>query len=117
MFLFVFLARNKAKDVRRVREISQYLVGLHVATTLLIFPEGTDLSPSNHQKSLQFAKKEGLAEYQYVLHPKVCTKSQNVHNVMCCVCVDSHALIPIVFKNELLEMDADTSNRRFVAIA
>lgn len=71
MFLFVFLARNKSKDVRRVRDICDYLVALEVPTTMLIFPEGTDLSPSNQQKSLDFARKEGLAEYQYVLHPKV----------------------------------------------
>lgn len=71
MLLFVFLARKKSKDIQRVREISEYLVGLDVPTTLVIFPEGTDLSPSNHQKSLDFAKKEGLAEYQYLLHPKV----------------------------------------------
>ena len=54
-----------------MREISEYLVCLNLPTTLLIFPEGTDLSPSNHLKSLAFAKREGLAEYQYVLHPKV----------------------------------------------
>ncbi|CAM9850945.1 unnamed protein product [Pylaiella littoralis] len=71
MLLFVFLKRDKAKDLQRVREISDYLVELHLPTTLLIFPEGTDLSPSNHQKSLAFARKEGLAEYLYVLHPKV----------------------------------------------
>lgn len=71
MLLFIFLARNKAKDVRRLREICGYLVSLGVPTTLLIFPEGTDLSPSNHLKSLDFAKEQGLAEYQYVLHPKV----------------------------------------------
>lgn len=75
MFLFVFLARNKSKDVSRVRDICEYLVGLEVPTTMLIFPEGTDLSPSNHQKSLDFARKEGLAEYQYVLHPKVSIRS------------------------------------------
>lgn len=71
MLLFVFLKRDKAKDLQRVREISDYLVRLNLPTTLLIFPEGTDLSPSNHQKSLAFARKEGLAEYLYVLHPKV----------------------------------------------
>lgn len=71
MLLYVFMARNKAKDVQRVRDISEYLVGLNAPVTLLIFPEGTDLSPSNHGKSLQFAKKEGLEEYQYLLHPKV----------------------------------------------
>lgn len=74
MLLFVFLARNKSKDLRRVRDISKYLVGLQVPTTLLIFPEGTDLSPSNHQKSIDFARKEGLQEYKYILHPKVCRK-------------------------------------------
>lgn len=71
MLLFVFLKRDKTKDLQRVREISDYLVGLNMPTTLLLFPEGTDLSPNNHLKSLAFAKKEGLAEYQYVLHPKV----------------------------------------------
>ncbi|CBJ33474.1 Lysocardiolipin acyltransferase [Ectocarpus siliculosus] len=71
MLLFVFLKRDKTKDLQRVREISDYLVGLDMPTTLLLFPEGTDLSPNNHLKSLAFAKKEGLAEYQYVLHPKV----------------------------------------------
>lgn len=71
MLLFVFLKRDKSKDLQRVREISDYLVCLNVPTTLLIFPEGTDLSPSNLLKSLLFARKEGLAEYQFVLHPKV----------------------------------------------
>ncbi len=71
MLLFVFLKRDKSKDLQRVREISEYLVYLNLPTTLLIFPEGTDLSPPNHLKSLAFAKREGLAEYQYVLHPKV----------------------------------------------
>lgn len=71
MLLFVFLARDKSKDVRRVREICDYLMDLKIATTLLIFPEGTNWSRSNQVKSLAFAKKEGLAEYQYVLHPKV----------------------------------------------
>ena len=72
MLLFIFLARKKAKDVRRLDEICDYLIGLKVPTTMLIFPEGTDLSPSNHLKSLGFAKKQGLAEYQYMMHPKVC---------------------------------------------
>lgn len=82
MLLFVFLKRDKSKDLQRVREISDYLVCLNVPTTLLIFPEGTDLSPSNLLKSLQFAKKEGLAEYQYVLHPKVWLVEESVKYVV-----------------------------------
>ncbi len=37
---------------------------------LLIFPEGTDLSESNKLKSQQFAGKNGLPRYEYVLNPK-----------------------------------------------
>lgn len=38
---------------------------------LLMFPEGTDLSPTNLAKSLEFARKAGgLAAWQHVLHPR-----------------------------------------------
>lgn len=96
MLLFVFLKRDKAKDVKRVREISNYLVDLGLKTTLLIFPEGTDLSPSNHLKSLAFAKKARLAEYQYVLHPKVsayCVMAFFVACLVPCLLFAAHAVV------------------------
>jgi hypothetical protein len=38
--------------------------------SLLIFPEGTDLSDSNIIKSNKYANQNGLEEMKYVLHPK-----------------------------------------------
>mmetsp|Transcript_38836 Transcript_38836/g.107931 ORF Transcript_38836/g.107931 Transcript_38836/m.107931 type:complete len:232 (+) Transcript_38836:3-698(+) len=38
--------------------------------TLLLFPEGTDLSPHNLLLSQAFAKEKGLRVYEEVLHPK-----------------------------------------------
>ena len=38
---------------------------------LLMFPEGTDLSPSNLDKSHAFARKSGLPLWHQVLHPRV----------------------------------------------
>lgn len=38
--------------------------------TLLIFPEGTDLSASNVEKSNKYAVENHLPEYKHVLHPK-----------------------------------------------
>mmetsp|Transcript_45716 Transcript_45716/g.98995 ORF Transcript_45716/g.98995 Transcript_45716/m.98995 type:complete len:187 (+) Transcript_45716:487-1047(+) len=37
---------------------------------LLLFPEGTDLSKSNLEKSHAFSKERGLARYDHVLHPR-----------------------------------------------
>jgi len=35
-----------------------------------LFPEGTDLSPSNVIRSNKYAEKNNLPNYKYVLHPK-----------------------------------------------
>ena len=37
---------------------------------LLFFPEGTDLSPSNKEKGHQYAEKNNLPKYDYVLYPR-----------------------------------------------
>ena len=47
-----------------------YFADLNYKTQLLLFPEGTDLSQQNKDKSNEFAKKNGLPLYDYVLHPR-----------------------------------------------
>lgn len=37
---------------------------------LVMFPEGTDLSQSNRKKDAEYALKNNLSPYQYVLHPR-----------------------------------------------
>ncbi|CAM9676502.1 unnamed protein product [Choristocarpus tenellus] len=71
MFLFIFLARDRRRDVVHIRRVARYLNHHKVPTALLIFPEGTDLSANNLKKSQAFAAVKGLPQYKYLLHPKV----------------------------------------------
>jgi hypothetical protein len=50
-----------------MRELLQYTVRHAYATTLLLFPEGTDLSASNLEKSKKFAESKGITPTHYVL--------------------------------------------------
>jgi 1-acyl-sn-glycerol-3-phosphate acyltransferase len=89
MFNFIFLKRDRSQD-------SSYMVSTHPSrhacnsahsnraqsflsqlfyvqknpVQLLIFPEGTDLSPSNKSKSNEWARREGKKLYDHVLHPR-----------------------------------------------
>ena len=40
------------------------------ARQILLFPEGTNLTPNTIAKSNQFAEKKNLAKYNHVLHPR-----------------------------------------------
>jgi 1-acyl-sn-glycerol-3-phosphate acyltransferase len=68
--LYVFLERKRENDVPHITNMLTYLINMKASPSLLLFPEGTDLSQSNLDKSDQYAKERGLACYKYVLHPK-----------------------------------------------
>eukprot|EP00611_Tribonema_gayanum_P006740 TRINITY_DN1604_c1_g2_i2.p1 TRINITY_DN1604_c1_g2~~TRINITY_DN1604_c1_g2_i2.p1 ORF type:complete len:468 (-),score=108.32 TRINITY_DN1604_c1_g2_i2:35-1258(-) len=70
-FLFVFLARDRSRDLAHMRQVFRYLVTHHYPTTLLLFPEGTDLSRSNLEKAHKYADSRRLQRHDYVLQPKV----------------------------------------------
>ena len=38
---------------------------------MVYFPEGTDLHPGGIKRSREFAEKNNLPQYEYVLHPRV----------------------------------------------
>lgn len=66
----IFLSRNKDQDIPYIRKTMSYLLHADKKSLFLLFPEGTDLSPSNLSRSLEFAKEKGLREYKKVLYPK-----------------------------------------------
>lgn len=43
---------------------------MYICVQILLFPEGTDLSPSNIVRSNKYADKNNLPNYKHVLHPK-----------------------------------------------
>jgi len=70
-FLFIFLSRrDREHDLTALREGLRYAVHtLREPTTFLLFPEGTDLSPSSLEKSKAWAAARGLAPYHHLLQP------------------------------------------------
>jgi 1-acyl-sn-glycerol-3-phosphate acyltransferase len=53
MMLYIFLTRHREQDIPRISECLKYLAKSAIAPAVFIFPEGTDLSPSNVLKSAQ----------------------------------------------------------------
>jgi hypothetical protein len=69
--LFLFLARDRKKDIGHIDALLSYQAERGDPVTLVLFPEGTDLADTSVAKSDAFAAKNGLPKYQNVLHPKV----------------------------------------------
>ncbi|KAG6602871.1 Lysocardiolipin acyltransferase [Phytophthora cinnamomi] len=69
-FIFIFLQRRWADDQVNLRRLLPFLTSAEPEASYLLFPEGTDLSESNLEKSAAFAKKNGLPPRQYSLYPR-----------------------------------------------
>ena len=70
-FLFVFLSRaNRGNDLAHVSALLEHMRRQGDAMTLLFFPEGTDLSPSNLAKSHAHAEAAGLPKTARTLLPR-----------------------------------------------
>ena len=70
-FHFVFLRRNDRKrDLETIGSLLRYLVALGVRPVVLVFPEGTDLSPANRARADEHAAAKGVDAYRHVLHPR-----------------------------------------------
>ena len=70
-FLFVFLSRSSREaDLASLRRTLADAVRSRRPIAFLIFPEGTDISPTNLAKSHAHAEAKGLPRYEHVLHPR-----------------------------------------------
>ena len=68
---FLFLKRRAEVDLPRIEHHLKYLSQFKSrAFKLLLFPEGTDYCPNGKKKSDEFADKNGLPRYEFVLHPR-----------------------------------------------
>ncbi|KAI9917051.1 hypothetical protein PsorP6_017204 [Peronosclerospora sorghi] len=69
-FHFIFLQRRWVDDQVNLRKVLPYLTSTEPEASYLFFPEGTDLSESNLEKSVSFAIKNGLPPRRYSLYPR-----------------------------------------------
>ena len=67
---FIFLSRTWTTDEKLLKEGIGYFSEADLPIQILLFPEGTDLSPSNKEKGHGYAAKNNLPKYEYVLHPR-----------------------------------------------
>eukprot|EP00045_Choanoeca_perplexa_P013843 m.158779 g.158779 ORF g.158779 m.158779 type:complete len:370 (+) comp16476_c0_seq1:152-1261(+) len=69
--MYIFLNRNdKEKDVAWLAKCMQHWKDSGMAASWVVFPEGTAVSPACVAKSQEYARKQGLQVYDYVLHPR-----------------------------------------------
>ena len=67
---FLFLSRQWDKDEQYIKDHLAYFTNANYPLQLLLFPEGTDLSPSNKIKSQKYAEQHNLPKFEYVLQPR-----------------------------------------------
>lgn len=67
---YIFLSRAWNTDEKLMKEGIACFSETDLPVQLLLFPEGTDLSPSNKEKGHGYAVKNNLPKYEYVLHPR-----------------------------------------------
>uniref|UniRef100_A0A914YE41 Phospholipid/glycerol acyltransferase domain-containing protein n=1 Tax=Panagrolaimus superbus TaxID=310955 RepID=A0A914YE41_9BILA len=68
---YMFLERSFENDSKRIDHLIEYYAKVGGNYQLLVFPEGTDKSPGTTKRSKEFAEKNNVAHYDYVLHPRV----------------------------------------------
>ncbi len=67
---YLFISRKWTVDEKLMKDGIAYYSDTELPVQLLVFPEGTDLSPSNKEKGHRYASEHGLQKYNYVLHPR-----------------------------------------------
>ncbi|XP_062851813.1 lysocardiolipin acyltransferase 1 [Trichomycterus rosablanca] len=67
---FIFIQRKWAEDQTHMANMLEYFCEIRQPLQLLLFPEGTDLTDNTRARSDEFAEKNGLQKFEYVLHPR-----------------------------------------------
>ncbi|XP_053315799.1 lysocardiolipin acyltransferase 1 [Spea bombifrons] len=67
---FIFIRRKWEEDKSHFEAMLDYFCDIKEPLQLLIFPEGTDLTENTKARSDDFAVKNDLQKYEYVLHPR-----------------------------------------------
>jgi len=71
-FMYIFLTRkNRELDVNHIQKMVRYLISSGDRPSLMIFPEGTDLTDESLGKSQEYSEKHGFPKLKYVLCPKI----------------------------------------------
>lgn len=78
---FIFIHRKWEEDKSHFEAMLDYFCDIKEPLQLLIFPEGTDLTENTKARSNEFAEKNSLEKFEYVLHPRTTGFTFIVHRL------------------------------------
>ncbi|KAL4238498.1 Lysocardiolipin acyltransferase 1 [Mactra antiquata] len=67
---YIFLDRKWEEDQQTIFRCLKVFKHVNFNAQILLFPEGTDLTKNTKKRSDQFAEKNNLQKYDFVLHPR-----------------------------------------------
>lgn len=70
MCCFLYIHRRWEEDQRLMNNVLGYFRDINHTFQVLLFPEGTNLTPHTQKKSEEFARKMGLRPLTYLLQPR-----------------------------------------------
>lgn len=70
MSCFLYIRRRWEDDQRLMNNVLDYFRDINHTFQVLLFPEGTNLTPQTQKKSEEFAQKAGLPSLTHLLHPR-----------------------------------------------
>ncbi|XP_076056545.1 lysocardiolipin acyltransferase 1-like [Oratosquilla oratoria] len=70
MCCFLYIRRRWEDDQKLMKSVLDYYRDIEHIYQVLLFPEGTNLTPYTKSRSDAFAEKFGLQKFEYVLHPR-----------------------------------------------
>ncbi|XP_026278500.1 lysocardiolipin acyltransferase 1-like [Frankliniella occidentalis] len=70
MACHLYIHRSWERDQRLLAQSLRFFRDMGHTCQILLFPEGTDLTPKSACRSDRWADSHGLPHYEYVLHPK-----------------------------------------------
>lgn len=79
---YIFLSRFYEQDKKILKHLLKYYRDSSNNYQLLLFPEGTDFSPASIESSNNFADKNGLPHYNYLLHPRTTGLNYILNNMI-----------------------------------
>ena len=66
----IFLKRNWTEDQKKISQMFDYLIDHELPVYIVIYPEGTRISPSKYKEAIEFANERGITPLEQVLVPR-----------------------------------------------
>ncbi|XP_011267103.1 lysocardiolipin acyltransferase 1 isoform X3 [Camponotus floridanus] len=110
---FLYITRRWKEDQGRLSRTLDYLIALDNHSQLLIFPEGTDLTKNNKEKSDKYAVQRHLPQYIYTLHPKTTGFTYLVQHLQRANYLDAVYDLTIAYPDRIPQSEIDLIRGKF----